>query len=277
LLSVLMRALHLVCQLVVVLVSVLFGCTFGANCGNPQTYAGRSLCDHAGGYCGECVSFYKICTGDRRTTSQWIQGAKVRGASIAIGTGIATFPNGKYYGHTAIYMGQNSEGIQVWDQWVGHPVSTRTIRWNGNGISNNGDSFYVINGGSSSPSSPPSSSSSSSSSSFGSCSANGVSGTCIDTNARQCSGQLHTGKCPGASNIRCCTGGFFAVDDSYDDLSFATDPNNNDALSLSSTTPADDNGVVAAVIVGVVGGVVVVILGAVVIVLARKVQAAQNE
>ncbi|CAF1266269.1 unnamed protein product [Adineta steineri] len=68
----------------------------------------------------------------------------VRGASIASGTAIATFPNGKYSGHAAIYTGQNNDGIQVWDQWVGRPVATRTIRWNGSGISNNGDSFFVI-------------------------------------------------------------------------------------------------------------------------------------
>jgi len=78
-------------------------------------------------------------------TGSWRQGTKVRGANIAYGTGIATFPNGRYSGHAAIYVGQNSQGIQVWDQWKGHPVSTRTIRWNGSGISNNGDSFYVIN------------------------------------------------------------------------------------------------------------------------------------
>jgi len=121
---------------------------FANNCPNPSSFAGREMCDFAGGYCGECVSFYKQCSGDRRTTGQWVQGQRVRGASIAVGTGIATFPNGKYYGHTAIYMGQDSNGIQVWDQWKRHPVSQRTIRWNGNGISNNGDSFYVIAGGS---------------------------------------------------------------------------------------------------------------------------------
>ncbi|CAF2832439.1 unnamed protein product [Rotaria sp. Silwood2] len=119
----------------------------GISCGNPSQYSGKSLCDHLGklvfplliicnyllflgGYCGECVSFIKICTGDRRTTSQWGKGIKVRGANIASG-------------HAAIYMSQDSNGIRVWDQWVGHPISQRTIRWNGSGISNNGDSFYA--------------------------------------------------------------------------------------------------------------------------------------
>jgi len=114
-------------------------------CPNPQNYNGQVVCDFAGGYCGECVSFYKICANDRRTTSQWIQGIRVKGNNLPVGTGIATFPNGKYSGHAAIYLSQNAEGIQVWDQWVDHPVSTRTIRWNGSGLPNNGDSFYVIN------------------------------------------------------------------------------------------------------------------------------------
>jgi len=91
------------------------------------------------------VSYVKVCSADYRTTSQWVRGARVKGTSLAFGTTIATFPTGSYSGHAAVYTGQNTEGIQVWDQWVGSPVSPRTIRWNGSGISNNGDSFYVIN------------------------------------------------------------------------------------------------------------------------------------
>ncbi|CAF4206851.1 unnamed protein product [Rotaria magnacalcarata] len=102
-------------------------------CNNPERYSGRSVCDHSGkiiislfttyslmlllgGYCGECVSFVKKCTGDRRATSQWRQGRKVRAARVPYGTAIATFPNGKYSGHAAIYISQDSIGIQVWDQ-----------------------------------------------------------------------------------------------------------------------------------------------------------------
>ncbi len=32
------------------------------------------------------------------------------------------------------------------------------------------------------------------------------SGACIDTNSQSCSVALESGKCPGASNIKCCTG-----------------------------------------------------------------------
>jgi len=90
-----------------------------------------------------------------------VKGMKVRGANIAVGTAIATFNlnNGQKYdskasqpgkGHAAIYISQNSAGIQVWDQWVGHPVSTRTLYFNGGvpntkGNSNDGDQFFVIN------------------------------------------------------------------------------------------------------------------------------------
>jgi len=41
------------------------------------------------------------------------------------------------------------------------------------------------------------------------CTANGVTGSCVNTNQNgACSGgTLHTGRCPGAANIRCCTRG----------------------------------------------------------------------
>ncbi|CAF1320370.1 unnamed protein product [Rotaria magnacalcarata] len=139
-----MRINNIVVLLLVTLFS-LVSLTSGILCNNPERYSGRSVCDHSGGYCGECVSFVKKCTGDRRATSQWRQGRKVRAARVPYGTAIATFPNGKYSGHAAIYISQDSIGIQVWDQWRGHTVSKRTIRWNGNGLSNSGDSFYVIN------------------------------------------------------------------------------------------------------------------------------------
>jgi hypothetical protein len=38
-----------------------------------------------------------------------------------------------------------------------------------------------------------------------SCTADGQTGECIDTNVTTCGGTLHTGACPGGTNIRCCT------------------------------------------------------------------------
>ncbi|CAM4803898.1 unnamed protein product [Rotaria magnacalcarata] len=101
--------------------------TSGIACINPSRYSGQTVCDPFGRKCGECVSFVKKCTGDERKTSQWRQGRKVRDASISSGTAIATFPDGAYSGHAAIYMGQDHNGIHVWDQWRGHPVSQRII------------------------------------------------------------------------------------------------------------------------------------------------------
>ncbi|CAF3721483.1 unnamed protein product [Adineta steineri] len=119
--------------------------TEAISCNNPSEYRDQEVCDRTGGECGQCVSFVKVCTGDRRHTSKWLRGRKVRGADIPFGTAIATFPKGRYFGHAAIYISQDDNGIQVWDQWVGRPVAIRTIRWNGSGISNNDNSFFVIN------------------------------------------------------------------------------------------------------------------------------------
>ena len=89
--------------------------------------------------------FIQVCSGDTRTTSTWVQGQLVKGANIPFGTGIATFTNGKYdSGHTAIYVGQSSTGNDVWDEWVGQPVHQRTLLFGGNGYSNDGNNFYVI-------------------------------------------------------------------------------------------------------------------------------------
>jgi len=64
------------------------------------------------------------------------------------GTAIATFDaNGQYVGHAAIYVKQDAVGIHVYDQWItgaGKAVGARMIRWNGSGVSNRGDGFYVV-------------------------------------------------------------------------------------------------------------------------------------
>ncbi|KAK4027683.1 hypothetical protein OUZ56_016730 [Daphnia magna] len=130
--------------LLLLLVAAVLDSSFGAVCGNPAQYAGKSLCDPWGGYCGECVSYYKVCSGDKRVTGAWKRGSKVRGSNLRFGTGIATFPNGKYSGHVAIYVGQDSRGIRVWDQWKGKAVSQRTISFSGKGLVNNGNNYYVI-------------------------------------------------------------------------------------------------------------------------------------
>ena len=100
---------------------------------------------------GHCVPFVQVAAG-APNTGKWKKGIQVKGAKdIAKGTAIATFdekgnyPNAKTGNHAAIYIDQDSVGINVWDQWVGRAVNTRKIRFKGTGKpSNDGDAFYVI-------------------------------------------------------------------------------------------------------------------------------------
>ena len=111
---------------------------------DPENYKDQVVGD------GQCVAFVQEASGAPHT-SQWKEGEKVRGASIANGTAIATFIDGVYPSHphgnhAAIYVGQNADGLVVWDQWTGQPVHQRTIHFRG-GVgdpSNDGDAFSVI-------------------------------------------------------------------------------------------------------------------------------------
>jgi hypothetical protein len=67
---------------------------------------------------GECVPLVQAATGAPLST-EWRPGVQVQGnMNIRPGTAIATFDsNGHYDGHAAIYLGQDTSGIQVIDQW----------------------------------------------------------------------------------------------------------------------------------------------------------------
>jgi hypothetical protein len=109
---------------------------------------------------GQCVSLVKAAT-NLGPTSTWQQGDAITPdnvASIPAGTPIATFQNGVYQNatngnsHAAILLGPGTTadgqpGIQLLDQWVGHPASTRVIPFNAYNKTpaNNGSSFSVIN------------------------------------------------------------------------------------------------------------------------------------
>ncbi len=101
-------------------------------------------------FCGQCVSYVTtVCPNIPVDTGKWRKGVPVKGtAGIAEGTPIGTFNSGgRYHGHAAIYVSQDSVGIQVYDQWItgaGKRIGPRTIRWNGTGVSNNGAGFHVI-------------------------------------------------------------------------------------------------------------------------------------
>lgn len=101
-------------------------------------------------FCGQCVSYVKQVCPTLPPTGSWKRGALVRGnTGILRGTVIATFSaTGTYEGHAAIYDGQLTTGINVWDQWVTPPtpksVGPRLLRWGAQGRANNGDNFYVV-------------------------------------------------------------------------------------------------------------------------------------
>lgn len=100
--------------------------------------------------CGQCVSYVKMVCPSLLATSSWKKGEHVKNIKkIFPGTVIATFnSSGKYEGHAAIYVSQNSSGVNVYDQWVTPPnpkaVGLRLLRWGAHGNSNNGDNFYVV-------------------------------------------------------------------------------------------------------------------------------------
>jgi hypothetical protein len=102
---------------------------------------------------GQCVAYVQAAA-HAPNTGHWHAGIRVKGANlgtIARGTVIATmvdghYPNHSHGNHAAIYLSHDSSGIQVLDQWLGHPVNYRTIHWHGGhgNASNDGDAFYVV-------------------------------------------------------------------------------------------------------------------------------------
>ncbi|MEJ8810691.1 BPSL0067 family protein [Variovorax ureilyticus] len=81
-------------------------------------------------------------------TSSWTEGRKVHGnASIAKGTAIATFVNGKYPNrstgdHAAFYLSQNAGGIWVVDQWK-HTTKLKVQRRYLKSLGKNKDGTFV--------------------------------------------------------------------------------------------------------------------------------------
>jgi len=116
-----------------------------------QSYAGKSYTNKGG--VSQCVEFIRQ-TLNAPDTTHWNEGKKISrsDSSTISGTPIATFINGKYSHlgspnqHAAIYLRQDAEGIHVLDQFPGHNVSPRVIRWEPHwkGLSNDGNAFSVI-------------------------------------------------------------------------------------------------------------------------------------
>lgn len=107
----------------------------------------------------QCVALVQIKAGAPHT-SAWREGASVRGSlTLARGTAIATFVDGKYPSHAhgnhaALYLSQSAAGIAVMDQWNKKNkthVSQRLIPFRGKDKkghyltpSDNADAFSVI-------------------------------------------------------------------------------------------------------------------------------------
>lgn len=99
---------------------------------------------------GQCVALAQA-TSNVGQTSTWVPGAQVQGnTNIAAGTVIATFGSDGSYtntvgeSHTAIYLGQNDQGIQVMDQWADSVAHYRTIAWTTDNHYESGSQFYIV-------------------------------------------------------------------------------------------------------------------------------------
>jgi hypothetical protein len=115
----------------------------------PERFRGQVVAN------GQCVRYCQVACPDLPHTRHWRQGARVRGSKIQHGAVIATFGTNARYenrtdgaSHAAIFIAEHGDGLRVWDQWTGHPVAERTIRFRGGqGKSvNDGDQFYVVEG-----------------------------------------------------------------------------------------------------------------------------------
>jgi hypothetical protein len=103
---------------------------------------------------GHCARYVQIA-GGAPPTAQWRRGVQARGGNLEPGTLIATFgPDGRYTNrvdgtaHCAILISEQSDGLLVYDQWVGQPVHQRVMRFRGAtnpaNAMNDGDAMYAI-------------------------------------------------------------------------------------------------------------------------------------
>jgi hypothetical protein len=107
------------------------------------------VADNGGTYWGECVSLVKAATKNNTTTSGWVEGAGVF-TGLRSGTAIATFSNGHYYGHTAIFLGYVKSssgatiGIRIADQnWGARLVKRHVLYRSGSGVAD-ADRYHAI-------------------------------------------------------------------------------------------------------------------------------------
>ena len=117
-------------------------------CPKPEDFKGKVVDN------GQCVRFVQHAA-KAPNTGLWKKGQDIKKGlpGPPKGTAIATFTAGKYQNnptgnHAAIYVSQDLVGIKVWDQWVGHAVAERIIRFEHKqkhvSASNDGNRFSVI-------------------------------------------------------------------------------------------------------------------------------------
>jgi hypothetical protein len=113
---------------------------------DPNRHTGRKFGD------GHCVALVRDLA-NLPHTKEWRRGEKVRGSGCPSGTAISTFDQNGTYGnhldgrsHCGILLAENSDGLLVFDQWVGNLARSRTIRYRGGAGKpvNDGDAYYVI-------------------------------------------------------------------------------------------------------------------------------------
>jgi hypothetical protein len=111
---------------------------------SPETFLGRVVGN------GHCAAFIRA-SADAPHVSEWRRGESVRtAAELPKGQAIATFDaDGRYSsrtGHAAILIARHADGVLVWDQWKGHPVQQRVVRYRGGqgDAINDADQFYVV-------------------------------------------------------------------------------------------------------------------------------------
>lgn len=122
---------------------------------NAESLENSDVLKNANGK-AECVELIKQKMG-APASSQWQEGTKItRGVDVAPGTAIATFIDGHYPNnptgqHAAIYLGQDSRGIKVLEQYKninGMKMKIRVIPWiptkPGASLSNNGSAYSII-------------------------------------------------------------------------------------------------------------------------------------
>jgi hypothetical protein len=114
---------------------------------NPERHVGNKIGN------GHCAEYCQAVTTGLPLTSEWRRGRQVRSGNVPVGTIIATFgEDGRYTNltdgsaHAAVLIAENSDGLVVWDCWVGQPVQQRILRFRGGqgDAVNDGCQFYVV-------------------------------------------------------------------------------------------------------------------------------------